>query len=195
MKKIPTIFMRNLENMSEITREHHPMCGWVFNGEGVATRKYDGTCVLIKDGVYYKRREVKKGKITPDDFIECEDDLNIGKKVGWVSVNNDDKADRWHLEALGKMENIFDGTYELCGPKIRCNPEHLDGHYLINHDSAYIFEDCPRTYDELKKWIKYIDIEGIVFHHSDGRMAKIKKKDFGFKRFEYQSTHIDAREF
>jgi hypothetical protein len=26
------------------------------------------------------------------------------------------------------------------------------------------------------------DIEGIVWHHSDGRMAKIKLRDFGHKR-------------
>jgi hypothetical protein len=25
------------------------------------------------------------------------------------------------------------------------------------------------------------DIEGIVWHHPDGRMVKIKKKDFGYK--------------
>lgn len=182
MKKIPTIFMRNLENMAEITREHHPMCKWVFDGEGVATSKYDGTCVLIKDGVYYKRREVKKGKTTPDDFIECEDDLNTGKKVGWVRVNNDDKADRWHLEALGNLKNIRDGTYELCGPKIQGNPEHFKYHSLIKHSHAGIVCDVPRTYDGLKEWLKDKDIEGVVFHHPDGRMAKIKKKDFGFKR-------------
>jgi hypothetical protein len=27
-----------------------------------------------------------------------------------------------------------------------------------------------------------IDIEGLVFHHPDGRMAKIKLRDFGMKR-------------
>jgi len=34
----------------------------------------------------------------------------------------------------------------------------------------------------LRDWIKPLDIEGLVFHHPDGRMAKIKKRDFGFRR-------------
>jgi len=53
MKKIPTIFERNPENMREILTKPNKGCGWVFKGEGVATRKYDGTCVLIEsDGSY-----------------------------------------------------------------------------------------------------------------------------------------------
>ena len=42
--------------------------------------------------------------------------------------------------------------------------------------------DVPRTFDALREWMKSKDIEGIVFHHSDGRMAKIKKRDYGQKR-------------
>jgi len=55
MKKIPTIFKRNPENMKEILPEQHPDCGWVFDGEGVPTRKYDGTCCRVKDGKLWKR--------------------------------------------------------------------------------------------------------------------------------------------
>jgi len=35
-----------------------------------------------------------------------------------------------------------------------------------------------------REWLKGRDIEGLVFHHPDGRMAKIKKRDFGLKRKE-----------
>jgi len=42
MKKIPTIFKRNPDRMQEIMPEQHPDCGWVFDGEGAPTRKYDG---------------------------------------------------------------------------------------------------------------------------------------------------------
>ena len=42
--------------------------------------------------------------------------------------------------------------------------------------------DFPRTYDQIKDALENTDIEGIVWHHPDGRMVKIKKKDFGFKR-------------
>ena len=74
------------------------------------------------------------------------------------------------------------GTYELCGPRIRGrgsrhNPEDLDGHVMISHAEAEVL-DAPRDFDGLKEWMRSIDFEGIVFHHPDGRKAKIKKRDF-----------------
>jgi len=42
--------------------------------------------------------------------------------------------------------------------------------------------EAPRTFNELKEWFKDQDIEGIVWHHPDGRMIKLKKRDFGYKR-------------
>ncbi|MCL2724468.1 MAG: hypothetical protein FWD69_08535 [Polyangiaceae bacterium] len=49
-----------------------------------------------------------------------------------------------------------------------------------------VYEDVPRTYDGLKTFLADLDnkfspghlAEGIVFHHPDGRRAKIKRKDF-----------------
>lgn len=180
MKKTPTIFKRNPENMKVILPEPNPDCDWVFNGEGVATRKYDGTCCLVKNGHLYKRREVKKGKSTPDNFTLEEFDHNTGKTVGWVPVDFDSNEDRWHAEAwFGYFE---DGTYELLGPKIQGNPENKNTHCFLKHSDADVYPDAPRGYEELKDWLKGKDIEGLVFHHPDGRMAKIKKKDFGLKR-------------
>jgi hypothetical protein len=43
-------------------------------------------------------------------------------------------------------------------------------------------QSAPRTFDALREYLKPQDIEGIVWHHPDGRMAKIKKRDFGLKR-------------
>jgi hypothetical protein len=40
----------------------------------------------------------------------------------------------------------------------------------------------PRDFDGLREYLAGKDIEGIVWHHSDGRMAKIKLRDFGHKR-------------
>jgi hypothetical protein len=37
-------------------------------------------------------------------------------------------------------------------------------------------------FDGLRAWLAERDIEGLVFHHSDGRMAKIRKADFGLAR-------------
>ena len=180
MKKIPTMFKRNPDNMRELLNEPHPDCLWVFEGEGVATRKYDGTCVKIENGHYYKRREVKNGKPIPHGFIEVELDPNTEKRVGWVEIEPAEKENRWHMEAFDPR--LSDGTYELLGPKIQGNPEHYEEHVLMSHENAAFYIDAPRTMEGLRSFFESLDIEGLVFHHPDGRMAKIKKRDFGLKR-------------
>lgn len=179
MKKIPTIFKRNPDNMAEVLNEPHPDCAWVFAGEGVATRKYDGTCCLIEGGKLYKRREVKRGKVPPPDFVRADYDETTGKTVGWVPVDPDSKEDRWHAEAFSS--DLGDGTYELIGPKVQGNPESCDAHRLMAHENAEQLP-APREYEALAAWLEGRDIEGLVWHHPDGRMAKIKLRDFGLRR-------------
>jgi len=176
MKKIPTIFKRNQENMEAILPEPNESCSWVFAGEGVATRKYDGTCCMVEDGKLWKRREIKKGETIPDKFKMADYDEVTGKTVGWMPAT-DNKEDRWHLEAFGDA-NFPNGTYELCGPKVQGNPEGLDSHVLVPHSEATQYENVPRTFDGIKSFLESLDIEGLVFHHPDGRMAKIKKRDY-----------------
>lgn len=180
MKKIPTIFKRNPENMRELLSEPHPDCAWVFAGEGVPTRKYDGTCCLVKNGELWKRREVKKGKPEPEGFVLADHDEVTGKKVGWMLVT-EDKGDRWHVEAFGDG-SYPDGTYELCGAKVQGNPEEYEQHTLVAHASAIEYADVPREFNGLRDWLEKMDIEGLVFHHPDGRMAKIRKRDYGQPR-------------
>ncbi len=180
MKKIPTIFKRNPENMRELLDEPHDDCLWVFQGEGVATRKYDGTSVKIEDSKYYKRREVAKGKQPPTDFIEETFDPNTGKRVGWVEVQPQEKENKWHMEAFDA--SLPNGTYELIGPKIQGNLEKQEKHVLVEHAKAEQYANVPRTFTGLRDWLLDKDIEGLVFHHLDGRMGKIKKRDFSQKR-------------
>ncbi|HEA68594.1 MAG TPA: hypothetical protein ENI07_17485 [Desulfobacterales bacterium] len=177
MKKIPTIFKRNPENMGELLDEPHPDCQWVFDGEGVATKKYDGTCVMINSDGYFKRREVK---FAPEDFVEIDYDETTGKKVGWVPIKQDDPNDKYHILAF--YSGLSEGTYELVGPKIQGNPEKYPVHILIKHSEATPYGYVPRTFEGIKQWLKDKDTEGIVFHHPDGRMGKIKKKDFNQNR-------------
>jgi hypothetical protein len=177
MKKTPTIFKRNPENMKEILPEPHKDCGWVFAGEGVATRKYDGTCCLVESGKMYKRREIKNGTPPPYGFVEADHDEVTGKIVGWVPVDPANAEDKWHIAAF--KEGMKDGTYELLGPKIQGNPEGLTEHVLLKHSEAEQFADVPRTFDGIREWMEGRDIEGIVLHRPDGRMAKIKKRDYG----------------
>jgi hypothetical protein len=180
MKKIPTIFIRDEENRKLVTREPNPACQWVFDCEGAPTRKYDGTCCMISGDGYFKRREIKPGGQIPTDFREEMADPVTGKRVGWVPVDPSNPADRYHLEAL--RQGLPHGTYELVGPKIQGNPEGTAIHYLKKHAEAHIYDGVPRDFDGLRAWIANMDIEGLVFHHPDGRMAKIKKRDFGLMR-------------
>lgn len=182
MKKIPTIFKRDANNMKYVVNEQNPECQWVFDGEGVATRKMDGTCCLVQDGKLFKRREIKAGEPHPSGFAMTDFDEITGKTVGWMPVDSDDASDKWHIEAFNACSPLSDGTYELVGPKIQGNPEHYGMHTLLKHSMLEQYPSVPRTFDGIKNWMSGKDIEGLVFHHPDGRMAKIKLRDFGIKR-------------
>lgn len=182
MRKIISLFQRNYDGDRLVRNEVVPGAEWVLAGEGVATRKYDGTCCLVRDGKLYKRYEVKPGGTPPPSFEPANDvDENTGKQQGWLPVG-DGPEDRWHREAFDALEIKADGTYELLGPKIQGNPERHSWHWLVRHDCATEFHHCPRDFDGIKAFLAANDIEGIVWHHPDGRMVKIKAKDFGIKR-------------
>lgn len=181
MQKIPTMFERDWAgDKSRVVDKIHPGCEWVAAGEGIATRKIDGTSCLVRDGKLYKRREVKEGDADPDNFELSTHDEETGKRIGWVPVG-DGPEDKWHRVAFSGLE-FSNGTYELVGPKVQGNPEGFTEHVLISHDSTGLHPDAPRTFNGLREWFTGMNIEGIVFHHPDGRMAKIKKKDFGLRR-------------
>lgn len=181
MKKIISLFCRNYDGDHLVRNEVVNGAEWVINGEGVATRKFDGTCCLVRDGRLYKRYDVKNGKEPPVDFEPAQKpDQITGHWPGWIPVDFRKSEDRWHCEAWQRCGPLPDGTYELCGTKIGGNPEQFDGHILIRHGNEIV--NAPRTFDALKAWLSTQDIEGVVWHHVDGRMVKIKKKDFGFKR-------------
>jgi hypothetical protein len=178
MKKIPNLFQRDEEG--NLTHHINPDCQWVVDGEGVATRKFDGTSCMAKDGNLWKRRTVKPDKAAPVGFIECTHDEITGKRFGWVPVTQEDK---FHLEALAFRNNplLDDWTYELCGPKIQGNPEKFEQHQLIPH-GTYILVKAPRDPEKLYGYFKTVDIEGIVWWHEDGRKCKLRKGDYGQER-------------
>lgn len=182
MNKIPTIFERDWDgDRSRVLDIPHYDCQWVFDGEGRATRKYDGTCVMYDGRAWSARREVKAGKSAPADFVPIATDPETGDTVGWEPIGNSAFAKFFH-EAVAYHVEWEEGTYELIGPKINKNPEQYEIHFLIKHDDADGVELDDRTYDGISRALLGADIEGIVFHHPDGRMAKIKARDFGIKR-------------
>lgn len=184
MKKIPTIFERDWNgDRSRVVNQWHPDCFWVRDGEGQATQKIDGTCCMIRTGTLYRRREVKPGAELPVGFEIAEFDAETQKTVGWVRVG-DGPEDARHREAFDNLLRRLDGTYELIGPKVQGNPEQVSGHILVPHggDELVMTDQPPRTFGELELWLTGKHIEGVVWHHPDGRMAKIKLRDFGLKR-------------
>lgn len=184
MEKIISLFQRNYEGDRQVRNEVVPGAEWVINGEGVATRKWDGTCCMIKDGEFFKRYDAKHGKTPPEGFIPAQEpDPVTGHWPGWLKVSDTSKEDKWFREGFANTDIrlLTNGTFELVGPKVNSNREGLAKHTLIPHGEA-IYEDAPRTFDLLRSWLAVHDIEGIVWHHPDGRMVKIKKKDFGLKR-------------
>lgn len=191
MKKIPTVFLRDFANDPKyVTEEPNPECSWVFLGEGVATRKYDGTCVMFDGDRWWARREVKPGKATPPNFVKVDYDETTGKTVGWEPIEQSAFA-KYHAEAVQYQDGTGisgwpKGTYELVGPKVNGNPEKANQHELWSHAAAEVLDDevdaVERTYFGIRAAVlvhaKYAGAEGLVFHHPDGRMAKIKARDF-----------------
>ena len=199
MRKILTLFERNVPGDRLIRDEVVPGAEWVLAGEGVATRKWDGTaCLIDQDGMLLKRYDAKPGRTPPEGFIAAQDEAaSPGHWPGWIPVG-DGPEDRFHREALRGWETEHEGngpppgTYELVGPKVSSSPEGgcerltpdsppLDHHILVAHGQE-ILEGVPRDFAGLRDWLIHHNIEGIVWWHPDGRMVKIKGKDFGHRR-------------
>ena len=161
MRRIPTLFERDFDNRGQITEKCAEGTEWVQDGEEVATRKYDGTSCMVRGGKLYRRAEVKAGRTPPPGFELVHRDEQTGKTVGWVEVGWGSE-DKWHRSAIPGG-----------------NPEHVEQSVLLRHDDAQVLDDAPRTYQGLRDDLAGKDIEGIVWHHPGGRMAKIKLRDFG----------------
>lgn len=218
MKKIPSLFVRDYEKVITSfdpthgsldaggtysfggrasikkgrflsTPEITPGCEWVINGEGIATRKWDGTAVMIKDGVLYKRYDAKHGKKPPDGFMPCQEpDKITGHWPGWIQCFNSDPSNRYIFDAFTNTfpfdEDVpCDGTYEAIGPNIGGNPEKADRHFMYKHgeDPVFTIERIHRSFESIGDFLHTLNIEGIVYHHFDGRMCKVKRSDFGLK--------------
>lgn len=202
MHKILTLFKRDYEGNRLVYNEVTEGCEWVLEGEGVATEKIDGTACLIQNGKLYKRYDCgvssavkRRGppfaesefKTHPPEWLAAEDapDANTGHWPGWLPVGGG-LDDQFHREAfqafMDEQPHIptdnLDGTYELVGPKVQGNAYRLSEHRLWKHGAEPIV--APRKFFLLREWLDFCEIEGVVWHHTDGRMAKMKKRDFGY---------------
>lgn len=198
MKKIKTLFVidRNTDLATDVITEG---AEWVVRGEGKTTIKFDGSATLFKDGNLYKRydRKLKSNfvkiarklgdkfvpedhmfTIVPEGAIPCEENpapfsLHFPH---WVLVT-DAPEDKFHKEALLNSGNLDDdSTYELVGPKVNGNAYNLDRHELWKHGSVE-FEIKDFSFEGLKNALKSLPHEGFVFHHPNGEMIKLRRKD------------------
>ena len=186
MKKIPCLFVRvfapRLGGRGQdfvITPKVTPGLEWVLAGQGIATRKYDGTACMVKDGVLYKRYDVKEGKTPPPDAIACDvADTTTGHRPHWLPVG-DEPGSKWHKAAWGRRTGGADtilqmsvldglslplpsGTYELCGPHFQGNPEKFDFDVFVPH-GKWDLGPIVRTFEGIRSFLKATPIEGIVF--------------------------------
>ena len=87
------------------------------------------------------------------------------------------------------MSGWPDGEHsaEAVGPHVQGNPLGLTVHRCVPFNLEIPeYENVPRNFDSLKAFLSTLEskyapghlAEGIVFHHPDGRRAKIKRKDF-----------------
>ena len=202
MKKTPIVFLMDYEK-DHLTPAVRPGCEWVVEGQGTATVKFDGQAARWQDGQLWKRYDRKltkqaqsrynRGqdlgeiredlfKTPPAGFEPCEPtpDPVSYHWPGWVPVDRNNPADKWMVEALDHVEEplVEGATYELVGPSLALNIYGLSRHALWRHGQETL--DLPdRSFEGLRKVLEErADIEGIVFHHPDGRMAKLRRKDF-----------------
>lgn len=160
MQKIPTIFIRDPKpKCTPVTEEPNPECDWVFMGEGVAYRKLDGVNVKVENS-----RVSERIKPLTADYLEAD----------YGSITN---------KAIPPVTDLENGIYEFIGPTIRLNMERCNIHHFVRiypcpSDLLRIMDEPKRTYRDLMGYFATHDIEGIVYHHPDGRLAKIKTRDF-----------------
>lgn len=200
MKKTPLVFIFDYDQQI-LTNQVKAGSEWVFEGKAVATIKFDGTATLWQDGKLWKRfdrklspagqkfiqnnpgakPELSHFRQAPEGFMPCEEqpDAKTFHWPGWVPVSEDKPEDKHFIQALKKAQNLQEGaTYELVGPAFASNPYKLTEHELWRHGSEKaLLTDV--SFEGICKFLRENVVEGIVFHNiEDGRVAKIRRKDF-----------------
>lgn len=180
MDKIPTIFVRDPENMKLVTREITPGCEWVFAGEGVPTVKKDGTNIKVAVGTdrmmgltqAWKRRNPTR------------EEKAAGAEPGYVVLARDDPENKhiWAAVLVTDYRDWPDGEWpcEALGPKIQGGIESdVPCLYPFSWKPTFLSPlEVGNSFDSIQEFLRGCSIEGIVWHHPDGRMAKVKRRDF-----------------
>lgn len=178
MNKIPTLFLRDPQNMKLVTREVNPEAAWVLEGHGLPTVKKDGTNirVTVKDGVctfVEKRRNPTR------------EEKAAGAEPGYIEAHRDDPADKYIFAAVDATDFTQwpDGEWscEALGPKIQGGIESdVPRLYPFMIEPKFIHTQDLRDFDAIRAFLETHVIEGIVWHDPvHNRFAKVKRRDFG----------------
>ena len=159
---------------------------WVFEDDSVmAIEKLHGTNVSIL---------IQEGTVTAV-FNRTERIPFINKPKKWIIEGILNSKERGYLEFLGDGQHFG----ELIGPKVNDNPYKLKEHLWIpfetfcqKHLKYKSWGKYPKDFDTISEWFKELMplyasmqgnhengfVEGIVFTHPDGRMAKLRRNMF-----------------
>lgn len=187
MEKIKTIFERNWETDRKVTDKL--LVDFDFEN-AVATEKLDGMNirVTVRSG-YVVRVEKRRNPSKAEKALGIVDPW-------YVDADANLPDDKWIFDAVNHTDftTVPDGEWsaEAMGKNIQGNPLNLAENRVFIFSlpewrAKITFERVPHTYAELKEWLAVqrsrigndAPIEGIVWHHPDGTMVKIKRKDFG----------------
>ena len=191
MPKLESPFVRKLMPNGDyvLTDKIAPGYEWVFNDESVtAIEKLDGTNVSI--------------------VIEMGNIVSIWNRTERIPFINKPKKHIvegiLNSYERGYMDLLDDGQHfgELIGPKVDGNPYKLKEHLWIpfstfckNHLKYKSWGKYPKDFETISNWFKELIplyacmvqgeegkksgfVEGIVFTHPDGRMAKLRRDMF-----------------
>ncbi len=166
---------------------------WVFEDPTVlAVDKLHGTniCCLFNKGVL----QSIDNRITR--LLSAPSVMTGMRTEGWRVIEGVMRAieKKW-------IKDKFDGRIygELVGPTVNGNLHNLTQHYFVPFD--YLKKTCkwnswsankyPKTFEAIKVWFDTLTslftkritkkegvAEGIVFHHPDGKMAKLRRDMF-----------------
>lgn len=184
MQKIPTIFKRDWEGNRGVVPEYAEEVTADLLSECVPTEKVDGTNVRLTVRNHTlvrleKRRnpsKVEKARGIEEPWYVDADEFAAEDKWLWDAARNTD------------LTEVPDGEWsgEACGPNVQGNPLGLpDNRVMIfSLEPPVIPEKVPTDFEGLRSFFPHPslygtgEMEGIVWHGGDGRMFKIKAKDF-----------------
>ncbi len=182
MPKLESPFVRKVINGDYIVTDEIPEdMKWVFEDESViAIEKLHGTNVSIV---------IENGVVTQVyNRTERIPFFNKGKKFISEGVLN--SYERGYIGLLGDGQHFG----ELIGEKVNGNPYKIEGHLWIpfetfgqKHLKYKSWGKYPKDFKTISNWFKELIplytsmkgdregfVEGIVFTHQDGRMAKLR---------------------